>query len=307
MKMTFYFSSQKEHQLNLGKLNSKFPKARKNVFIFGKIKMHLNNTMKMDKYYIVINNEQKGPFTIDELKEQNIELSTLVWNEGMENWEEAKNVAELRNIIRISPPPIPKISDVTYKVEAEIKSKKEKLIKPETEIVVAKEIKTAYRLALYSLISIILTFPIFFNIEGGFKLLKTKKNLPDCHKVESDLREKLQSSQVYDSEFRDYVYDRIKYKEDIRKLLNSSSFWEKFSKIDSVAKANPIILSGYATKKYMECKEHAERVQSRVYECCFDALIKSLIASPIIAILLIIGRYVFKGVKWVDKTSKKAS
>ena len=54
----------------------------------------------MEKYYIVIEDQQKGPYTLEELKEQEISSSLLVWNESMEDWTEARNVSELKDIFQ---------------------------------------------------------------------------------------------------------------------------------------------------------------------------------------------------------------
>lgn len=35
------------------------------------------------QYFIVINDVQQGPFSIDELRQRNITSDTLVWAEGM--------------------------------------------------------------------------------------------------------------------------------------------------------------------------------------------------------------------------------
>lgn len=40
----------------------------------------------MKKYWILINNEQKGPFSIDELVSLNIKPSDSIWYEGMNDW-----------------------------------------------------------------------------------------------------------------------------------------------------------------------------------------------------------------------------
>lgn len=48
------------------------------------------------QYFIVINDVQQGPFSIDELRQRNITSDTLVWAEGMPQWVPAWQVAELR-------------------------------------------------------------------------------------------------------------------------------------------------------------------------------------------------------------------
>lgn len=59
----------------------------------------------MKKYYVILSNQQSGPFTIDELQERNIDSSTPIWHEGLTEWTTASNLQELSSIISVSPPP----------------------------------------------------------------------------------------------------------------------------------------------------------------------------------------------------------
>ncbi len=60
----------------------------------------------MKKYYIQISNEQQGPFSIEELKDKGIKLSTPVWHEGLEQWTTVKQVAEVKKLLTSIPPPL---------------------------------------------------------------------------------------------------------------------------------------------------------------------------------------------------------
>ena len=60
----------------------------------------------MKYFYENDKNEQVGPIDINKLKSINLKSSTLVWKEGTENWLEAKNFEELRELF-IKPPPLP--------------------------------------------------------------------------------------------------------------------------------------------------------------------------------------------------------
>ena len=51
------------------------------------------------KYFIIDNNEQRGPFNIDELYHLHITSETLVWNETMTDWTPAWKVQELKYIL----------------------------------------------------------------------------------------------------------------------------------------------------------------------------------------------------------------
>ena len=63
------------------------------------------------KFYIVVNREKSGPFSIDELKTMNITPKTKVWCKGMTNWDNAENVYCLKEVLvnapsTSTPPPI---------------------------------------------------------------------------------------------------------------------------------------------------------------------------------------------------------
>ena len=48
-----------------------------------------------DSYYILVKNEQTGPFTLKELFEQDLDVDTMVLAPGNEEWQEASYVPEL--------------------------------------------------------------------------------------------------------------------------------------------------------------------------------------------------------------------
>lgn len=51
------------------------------------------------EYYIVVNDSRVGPLSYDQLREQCIEPSTLVWTAGMSDWARADAVPELESLI----------------------------------------------------------------------------------------------------------------------------------------------------------------------------------------------------------------
>lgn len=63
----------------------------------------------MKEYYFIIGKEQKGPFSLEELKVNNLTNETLVWTEEMDGWEKLKNLPDLRDILKVKnvPPPLP--------------------------------------------------------------------------------------------------------------------------------------------------------------------------------------------------------
>lgn len=68
------------------------------------------------KYFILdSNSQQQGPFTIYELKDRGINEQTLVWAEGMENWQPAWQIEEIKRLLfdqpAGTPPPPPHSTD----------------------------------------------------------------------------------------------------------------------------------------------------------------------------------------------------
>ena len=50
-------------------------------------------------YFIIENNQQVGPLTLEQLVARNITSDTLVWKEGMEDWQPAWKVDELHTVL----------------------------------------------------------------------------------------------------------------------------------------------------------------------------------------------------------------
>ena len=57
-----------------------------------------------NEYYYLDGNNQKGPISKEQLKSA-VKPDTLVWSEDMEDWKPAKEVAELKSMLK-KPPPI---------------------------------------------------------------------------------------------------------------------------------------------------------------------------------------------------------
>jgi|AntAceMinimDraft_10_1070366.scaffolds.fasta_scaffold06342_4 uncharacterized RDD family membrane protein YckC len=60
----------------------------------------------MKHYFYSDGEKQKGPFTFEQLKNENIEKETLIWFEGLEDWKPAKEINEIELILELIPPPI---------------------------------------------------------------------------------------------------------------------------------------------------------------------------------------------------------
>lgn len=56
------------------------------------------------EYYIIVNEERKGPYSLEELQSVDFSADTLVWRAGMESWQPASSLIELQSILNSSKP-----------------------------------------------------------------------------------------------------------------------------------------------------------------------------------------------------------
>lgn len=124
------------------------------MFIGSKIKL---------MYYFILDGEQLGPFEAEQIGRLNINRATLVWREGLSDWKEAHEVEELMEFLVSIPPPIPKEVSESSKVSTlnvNLGLKKDKsrksgssLINSEKiKVLFAKELKTNFKIAIFSLV-----------------------------------------------------------------------------------------------------------------------------------------------------------
>ena len=59
-------------------------------------------------YFIIIKGKKSGPYDLSELKQMKLLNDTLTWKEGFDNWMQAKEIEELKDITFSPPPPIPR-------------------------------------------------------------------------------------------------------------------------------------------------------------------------------------------------------
>ena len=75
------------------------------------------------KYWIYINNEKSGPFSIEMLREKTIPPTTLVWCDGMATWKPANEIPELAQLYKLPPfpplPPLPPLPNEQKSIEKE--------------------------------------------------------------------------------------------------------------------------------------------------------------------------------------------
>jgi TM2 domain-containing membrane protein YozV len=68
------------------------------------------------QYYIGEGTQQRGPFTIEQIRAMRIGPETLVWHEGMTQWQPARTLAELQSAPKGAgaPPTVPVATAVGY-------------------------------------------------------------------------------------------------------------------------------------------------------------------------------------------------
>lgn len=62
----------------------------------------------MNSYFLHNGTDSIGPFTIQELKTMNLKSTTPVWCQGMPDWSTAIELAELKPLFTVTPPPLRK-------------------------------------------------------------------------------------------------------------------------------------------------------------------------------------------------------
>lgn len=50
-------------------------------------------------FFIILNDQQHGPYTIDQLREMGIDANTPVWHKGLDDWTMAADIDELRDML----------------------------------------------------------------------------------------------------------------------------------------------------------------------------------------------------------------
>ena len=102
----------KQYDLDLEILKITYDIERKKLYSRRLQYLNFISQLSFNSNYIVINDKAEGPYTLAILKQmiqnKQINPSTYVWKQGMESWMSANEVDELKEIVAINIPPIPK-------------------------------------------------------------------------------------------------------------------------------------------------------------------------------------------------------
>lgn len=138
----------------------------------------------MKRYFISKNNIKSGPFSIEQLKDQNLNLKDLVWTEEFTDWRLVEEVEELKSVVTIIPP------KTKYEIDNEI-----------LNLELKKEAFT------FGLAYVILSFFIgFFSsyIEYG-QYMQFKTINENCKKMQAGGIYEMNSIRIYDGNGKYYL------------------------------------------------------------------------------------------------------
>lgn len=81
-------------------------------------------------YYLVENGKQSEPYNFEQIREKRIKANDLIWRIGLDNWVEASQLNEIRNILVFNAPPIP--SEYSKPLESTIEDANHAAVKIES-------------------------------------------------------------------------------------------------------------------------------------------------------------------------------
>lgn len=61
----------------------------------------------MNNYWIIVDNRQMGPLTLEEIRRMPLQRDTLVWHPGLPSWRQASFFPELADAINMVPQTVP--------------------------------------------------------------------------------------------------------------------------------------------------------------------------------------------------------
>lgn len=251
------------------------------------------------EFYYIEEGIQFGPLTKEELVGK-ISPETLVWYEGLDNWKKTSEIPEFINFKTV-PPPIP--NDILIKkkkIEVVVKKEKKDLISAKSEVVIAKELKYITYIILISFgISLIVYLFKSVSENGDYYTLLNKFN---NHK---SLEKKL-----YEDKQMDFLVSDSTIIKRNEELFN-----------EELSKSRKVLDGLYNESKLLNCyqeKELGYNFQSTgikipdenlTIECIENKISQgnrlafqlSLTIFIISSILLIVFRYLFRTINWVNK------
>lgn len=175
----------------------------------------------MKKYFYTNGIEKFGPFSIEELKKENITRETKVWFYGLENWTSLSDVEELK-AIKIAIPP-------TLKEKSLKKTEKNNKSNIEDYYPIPKQQNSQGKSKYKKGVPIIILLTVVFII--GYYFIKGYKNNVLYQKIVDSSYDTSEDFQFYiDKFYRDIGVYGLYPKKPSKKII-------KFAKLDQIAQA----------------------------------------------------------------------
>lgn len=131
----------------------------------------------MKKYFYSNDNQKNGPYTFEELKNENIKKETLIWYEGLNDWTKAGDLNEMLPILELNPPSFSEIKQDSELIEnPEIQFEEKKQTPKKVEISGLKKASQGWIIAgfIFSFLGGYLGIAIGFNYAFGNYKKETK-------------------------------------------------------------------------------------------------------------------------------------
>lgn len=204
------------------------------------------------KYYVIINDEQKGPYSLKEIKDENLSPQTPIWKKGMKDWKILNELSEFKN--QDIPPP--------FKQKKEISNPpiKNKNYGEDLKTNTANEFKKIFQLFLYSLLIGFVGFIIYSITNKAFaysfeiEKIYWSKAREVLGYIPSEFVKHNEGNGIVRFEISDANYPKVKSK--VTSKLFSESFEKSWKKIVPIAFII-LIISHYLIKLTKWTKKHS--------------------------------------------------
>jgi len=131
----------------------------------------------MKKYFYSNDNQKNGPYSFEELKNENIKQETQIWYEGLDDWTKASDLIEMTPILELIPPSFSEIKQDSNLIEkTEINFEEKKQTPKKSEIIGLKKASQGWIIAgfIFSFLGGFLGIAIGFNYAFGNYKKETK-------------------------------------------------------------------------------------------------------------------------------------
>jgi len=252
------------------------------------------------QYYYSENGKAHGPVEKESLKGK-ILRDTLIWFDGLEDWKKASEIPELLSVFQNIPPPLPderkKEKDNT--VDVRILNETKPIISAKGEVKLANEIRSNFLLLVFSTLIAFIAFIVF----DEYKSSELRKLDSGFKTYEDGLRSARESdfisgSVAFGEYYRIYETNNKKKLDSLFQVSRSMNCYTE----DQI----PVTTNMWGQTSYYSSpsiKATRNTIKMRLNYITIKSKEFGYMTLLISALILIFGRYVIKGFRWVgDRT-----